>query len=222
MREILRRAVILRDGARCRYCGYPAHHVVIGGSESRCRWRAYDHIGRAMPFDHVVARCYGGDTSEENIVLSCVRCHTQKSFLLEQDLSGDGREQEALLAQALNRGERPWAPPPGAVWWNRGGGVEPGQRLSPGREDRLRKEVSDMRKEDKVRRPPSMKVRLPPGFYVERGPGCYQLFSVEPYNIFALGGRLHKLRGVFTADSTAEEIEKYAAGIAEGGERHGA
>ena len=71
-----------------------------------------------------------------------------------------------------------------------------------------------MRKEDRVRLPPPIKVKLPRGFYVERAPGCYHLYSVEP----ALGGqgKLHKLRGAFTADSTAEEIEKYAAGLVGG------
>ncbi|HEX9890179.1 MAG TPA: HNH endonuclease [Nitriliruptorales bacterium] len=50
-----RRAVFLRDGHRCQYCGRPAEDV-----------------------DHVVPRSRGGEHAWENVVASCRRCNGHK------------------------------------------------------------------------------------------------------------------------------------------------
>lgn len=50
-----RRAVFLRDGGRCQYCGSPAEDV-----------------------DHVVPRSRGGEHRWENVVAACRRCNSWK------------------------------------------------------------------------------------------------------------------------------------------------
>jgi 5-methylcytosine-specific restriction endonuclease McrA len=50
-----RRAVFLRDGGRCQYCGK-----------------------RAESIDHVVPRSRGGQHTWENVVAACSRCNTAK------------------------------------------------------------------------------------------------------------------------------------------------
>lgn len=50
-----RRAVFLRDGERCQYCGSPAEDV-----------------------DHVVPRSRGGEHRWENVVAACRRCNARK------------------------------------------------------------------------------------------------------------------------------------------------
>jgi 5-methylcytosine-specific restriction endonuclease McrA len=50
-----RRAVFLRDGGRCQYCGKKAESI-----------------------DHVVPRSRGGEHSWENVVAACSRCNTAK------------------------------------------------------------------------------------------------------------------------------------------------
>jgi hypothetical protein len=64
-----------------------------------------------------------------------------------------------------------------------------------------------MRKEDKVRLPPKLKVKLPRGFYLERKPGKYLLYVTYHYRQVTM----HDLVGIFTSDTSAEEIEQYAA-----------
>lgn len=50
-----RRAVFLRDGGRCQYCGRKAESI-----------------------DHVVPRSKGGEHTWENVVAACSRCNTAK------------------------------------------------------------------------------------------------------------------------------------------------
>src|SRR5688500_19311539 len=50
-----RRAIFLRDGHRCQYCGAAAENI-----------------------DHVVPRSQGGDHSWENVVAACRPCNTRK------------------------------------------------------------------------------------------------------------------------------------------------
>ena len=50
-----RRAVFLRDGGRCQYCGRRAENI-----------------------DHVVPRSRGGDHAWENVVACCARCNATK------------------------------------------------------------------------------------------------------------------------------------------------
>ncbi len=50
-----RRAVFLRDGGRCQYCGAKAESI-----------------------DHVIPRSRGGEHTWENVVAACERCNTAK------------------------------------------------------------------------------------------------------------------------------------------------
>ena len=50
-----RRAVFLRDGGRCQYCGTKAESI-----------------------DHVIPRSRGGEHTWENVVAACSRCNTAK------------------------------------------------------------------------------------------------------------------------------------------------
>jgi 5-methylcytosine-specific restriction endonuclease McrA len=55
-----RRALLMRDGETCQYCG--------------------DQPGKAnLTLDHVVPRSQGGVTSWENAVIACKRCNHQKA-----------------------------------------------------------------------------------------------------------------------------------------------
>jgi 5-methylcytosine-specific restriction endonuclease McrA len=55
MRALNRRAVFLRDGQSCQYCGNPADSI-----------------------DHVIPRSRGGQHVWDNVVAACRRCNSQK------------------------------------------------------------------------------------------------------------------------------------------------
>jgi 5-methylcytosine-specific restriction endonuclease McrA len=57
-----RRAVFLRDGGRCQYCG-----------------------GKAESIDHVIPRSRGGEHTWENVVAACERCNSAKRDRLLED-----------------------------------------------------------------------------------------------------------------------------------------
>lgn len=59
---VTRRAVFVRDGHRCQYCG-----------------------GQAENIDHVVPRSRGGTHSWENVVACCRRCNTRKEDQLLEE-----------------------------------------------------------------------------------------------------------------------------------------
>lgn len=59
-----RRAVFLRDGGRCQYCG-----------------------GTAESIDHVIPRSRGGEHTWENVVAACERCNSAKRDRLLEDTS---------------------------------------------------------------------------------------------------------------------------------------
>jgi len=74
-----------------------------------------------------------------------------------------------------------------------------------------------MRKEDKLKLPPRLDLNLPEGFYLEREPGVYVLYVSYPVvdKRHSPRGTMTDLKGVFTGDSTAPEIEEYARAAAE-------
>lgn len=88
-----RRAVFLRDGGRCQYCGT-----------------------RAESIDHVVPRSRGGGHTWENVVAACRRCNaTKRDRLLEETSMRLPRRPEApryLSWVAATVGDVPevWAP----------------------------------------------------------------------------------------------------------------
>ena len=57
-----RRAVFLRDGGRCQYCGAKAESI-----------------------DHVIPRSRGGEHTWENVVAACERCNSAKRDRLLED-----------------------------------------------------------------------------------------------------------------------------------------
>jgi 5-methylcytosine-specific restriction endonuclease McrA len=59
---VTRRAVFIRDGHRCQYCGAQAENI-----------------------DHVVPRSRGGTHSWENVVACCRRCNTRKEDRLLEE-----------------------------------------------------------------------------------------------------------------------------------------
>ncbi|MCH2156661.1 MAG: HNH endonuclease [Opitutales bacterium] len=61
-----RRAIFERDGYQCQYCG-------VQGREEE------------LNLDHVIPRDYGGRTSWENIVTSCISCNSRKANRLPHE-----------------------------------------------------------------------------------------------------------------------------------------
>lgn len=64
--KLTRNNVFERDKNRCQYCG-----------------RIFDR--RDLNLDHVIPRHYGGKTTWENIVCSCIRCNTKKANRLPHE-----------------------------------------------------------------------------------------------------------------------------------------
>ncbi len=88
-----RRAVFLRDGHRCQYCG-----------------------GEAENIDHIVPRSKGGTHTWENVVAACRPCNNHKQDLLLHETSLSLRNKprvprERVWALAVTGGLRPdWEP----------------------------------------------------------------------------------------------------------------
>jgi 5-methylcytosine-specific restriction endonuclease McrA len=69
--ETERRAIMARDGMRCRYCGAALRKF-------REAWQ-FNHDGtRPAHVDHVVPRARGGQNDPSNLLLSCETCNEQK------------------------------------------------------------------------------------------------------------------------------------------------
>lgn len=88
-----RRAVFLRDGGSCQYCG-----------------------SRADSIDHVVPRSKGGPHAWENVVAACRRCNTVKRDRLLEDTTMRLRrrprapEHSGWIVLAANDVPADWAP----------------------------------------------------------------------------------------------------------------
>jgi 5-methylcytosine-specific restriction endonuclease McrA len=94
--KLTQKKLFERDGYHCRFCGMP----VIPAEVRRAATKHYPDIvrwGRASSeqhtafqamlahFDHVVPHSRGGDSSPENMVISCAPCNYGKAnFLLEE------------------------------------------------------------------------------------------------------------------------------------------
>lgn len=103
-REV-RRAVLARDGYRCRYCGLPVIDAEIRRIAHRLYpdqvpWDAWDlrrqHAGFSalwLQYDHVVPHSHGGRSSIENVVVSCGLCNFGKhGYTLRQLGISDPRD----------------------------------------------------------------------------------------------------------------------------------
>ncbi len=73
----VRMEVIERDRA-CHYCGKPVASTTGSFARGNASWRAYDSQGEPFHFDHKVPFSKGGDSSPENVVLSCAKCNLSK------------------------------------------------------------------------------------------------------------------------------------------------
>ncbi len=105
----VRRSVLKRDGYRCRYCGLP---VV----DANIRKMAHKHYPNEIPwiptdakkqhagfqcfwlqYDHVEPHSHGGQSTEDNIVISCALCNFGKySYTLRQLQISDPRQRKPL------------------------------------------------------------------------------------------------------------------------------
>ncbi len=86
----VKRAVLDRDGYRCRYCGIPVvdaeiRKIAHGLYPESVPWHYNDvrrqHAGFAvmwLQYDHVKPWSHGGRTNEENLVVSCALCNFAK------------------------------------------------------------------------------------------------------------------------------------------------
>jgi 5-methylcytosine-specific restriction endonuclease McrA len=91
-----KRAVLARDGYRCRYCGIPVVASEIRDITKRLypdaipwgRKASEQHAGFQclwLQYDHVVPHSHGGSSSEENVVVSCALCNFGKDeYTLKQ------------------------------------------------------------------------------------------------------------------------------------------
>jgi 5-methylcytosine-specific restriction endonuclease McrA len=94
-----RRALVARDGYRCRYCGLPvidssvrkrAHELypeaVPWGSRNKDQHAAFQCLW--LQFDHIVAHSQGGRSDLDNMVVTCAVCNFGKEeySLYELDL----------------------------------------------------------------------------------------------------------------------------------------
>ncbi len=64
--KLTRNNVFERDGEKCQYCGHTFER-------------------EALNLDHVIPRHYGGKTTWENIVCSCIKCNSRKANRLPHE-----------------------------------------------------------------------------------------------------------------------------------------
>ncbi len=85
----VKRAVLSRDGYRCRYCGIPVVDAEIRKIANKLHpesvtWGGdprYQHAGFAvmwLQYDHVVPWSHGGRTDKDNVVIACALCNFGK------------------------------------------------------------------------------------------------------------------------------------------------
>ncbi|MBK0401211.1 HNH endonuclease [Limibaculum sp. M0105] len=81
-----RRALIARDGHRCRFCGIPVIEPRVRKAIQKiypdsCRWGGREAEQHAafqcmwLQFDHLLPHSRGGDNSLENVVITCAPCN---------------------------------------------------------------------------------------------------------------------------------------------------
>lgn len=124
----VKKAVLARDGYRCRYCGLPVVHADIRKIAHMLHpeavpWNTRDarqqHAGFQalwLQFDHVEPHSHGGQSSVENVVVTCALCnfgkdrHTLRQLDIEDPRlrppvpsAFDGLERLRLLAPPVRR-----------------------------------------------------------------------------------------------------------------------
>ncbi|QYZ70176.1 HNH endonuclease [Neotabrizicola shimadae] len=101
----VRKAVLRRDGHRCRYCGIPVVDAAIRKIAHRHypevvpwnpRDNAAEHAGFQclwLQYDHVVPHSHGGRSTADNVVICCALCNFGKDrFTLRQLGLADPRD----------------------------------------------------------------------------------------------------------------------------------
>ena len=90
IRTDVKRAVLDRDGYRCRYCGIPVvdaeiRKIAHSLYPASVTWHSHEvrkqHAGFAvmwLQYDHVRPLSHGGRTDEDNLVVSCALCNFAK------------------------------------------------------------------------------------------------------------------------------------------------
>lgn len=126
----MRRALIERDGHHCRFCGIPLVRAEVRKEFTRhypeaARWTSArekdQHRGLQvmwLQYDHVVVHSRGGETTMENLVVTCAACNFGRDrFTLEEMwlsdprtsirlASWDGRRVWSGLEEILPEGKR--------------------------------------------------------------------------------------------------------------------
>ncbi|UWQ19232.1 HNH endonuclease [Jannaschia sp. M317] len=85
-----KRLLIARDGYRCRFCGVPVIPMEVRKSvhleyPNALRWGSKNAEQHAafqclwLQFDHVIPFKHGGDSSMENVVITCAPCNFAKN-----------------------------------------------------------------------------------------------------------------------------------------------
>ena len=71
----LKRKVILNSDGKCFHCGKKA---TLARKDARGLPALFDEKGRKFHIDHLKSKCIGGETTLENLVISCVDCNQKK------------------------------------------------------------------------------------------------------------------------------------------------
>ena len=78
----LRRMVIERDGERCVYCGL-------------------DLTGMEIHLDHVVPESQGGETTYDNLQVTCRKCNLDKGILTENEFMNRLRDRAIRILERI-------------------------------------------------------------------------------------------------------------------------
>lgn len=78
----LRRSVIERDGPRCVFCGLDLELNEI-------------HL------DHVIPEARGGETTRQNLQVTCRKCNTEKGALGEQEFMDRLRRRAIMILERI-------------------------------------------------------------------------------------------------------------------------
>ena len=98
--------VFERDGNRCQYC-----------------WKVFDR--RELNLDHVIPRHFGGRTTWENVVCSCIPCNTRKANRLPPQAGmrlyrkPNRPKWRPVISQVISRpGHKQWKDFLDVAYWN--------------------------------------------------------------------------------------------------------
>lgn len=74
IREIIRVALLKRDGRHCIWCG-DRMDWPLGGDDKTGEYRRNPRI---MTFEHIIRRRDGGKSTKDNLALACWRCNHER------------------------------------------------------------------------------------------------------------------------------------------------